>query len=137
MAVVESNGRHSFGTLLRDLAEESVGLVRNEIKLARVEAAEGLRAIGRGSALVASAAVLLLLGVFALLAGLILLIGDQWLPRDQYWLAALIVAVITGGIAVWFAKQGLTLLSPKRLAPEETVATIKETKDELVAAVKR
>jgi uncharacterized membrane protein YqjE len=137
MAVVESNGRRSFGTLLRDLAEESVGLVRNEIKLARVEAAEAFRAIGRGSALVASAAVLLLLGVLALLAGLILLIGDQWLPRDQYWLAALIVAVIAGGVAVWFAKQGLTLLSPKQLAPEETVTTIKETKDELVAAVKR
>ena len=137
MAVVESNGRRSFGTLLRELAEESVGLVRNEIRLARVEAADGLRAIGRGSALVASGAVLLLLGVLALVAGLILLIGDQWLPRDQYWLAALIVAVITGGIAVWFAKQGLTLLSPKQLTPEETVTTIKETKDELVAAVRR
>ena len=137
MAVVESNGRRSFGTLLRELAEESVGLVRNEIRLARVEAAEAFQAIGRGSALVASAAVLLLLGVFAVLAGLILLIGDQWLPRDQYWLAALIVAVITGGIAVWFAKQGLTLLSPKQLTPEETVTTIKETKDELVAAVRR
>ena len=137
MAVVESNGRRSFGTLLRDLAEESVGLVRSEIRLARVEAAEAFQAIGRGSALVAAAAVLLLLGVLALLAGLILLIGDQWLPRDQYWLAALIVAVITGGIAVWFTKQGLTLLSPKQLVPEETVTTIKETKDELVAAVRR
>jgi uncharacterized membrane protein YqjE len=137
MAVVEQNGRRSLGTLLRDLAEESVGLVRNEIRLARVETAEAFEAMGRGSALVAIAAVLVLLGSFALLAGLILLIGDQWLPRDLYWLAALVVAVITGGIAAWFAKQGFAMLSPKQLAPRETVTTIKETRDELVAAVRR
>ena len=33
---VQQNGRRSVGALFRDLAEGSVGLVRNEIKLARV-----------------------------------------------------------------------------------------------------
>src|SRR5205085_1125194 len=72
-----------------------------------------------------------------LLIAVILLIGDQWLPRDLYWLAALIVAVISGGVAAWFTKQGLALLSPAQLAPDETVTSIRETKDELVAAVRR
>ena len=133
---VHQNGRRSVGALLRDLAEGGVGLVRNEILLARVETLEALNGIGRGSALVATAAVLALLGGLALLAGVILLVGDQWLPRDLYWLAALLVAVLTGAVAAWFARQGMSLLSPAELAPDETVATIRETKNELVAAVR-
>ena len=133
---VHENGRRSVGALLRDLAEGGVALVRNEIRLARIETAEALNGIGRGSAIVATAAVLALLGGLALLAGLILLIGDQWLPRDLYWLGALIVVVITGAIAGWFAKRGLALLAPSQLAPDETVTTLRDTKDELVAAVR-
>ena len=134
---VHENGRRSVGALLRDLAEGGVALVRNEIRLARIETVEALNGIGRGSAIVATAAVLALLGGLALLAGLVLLIGDQWLPRDLYWLGALIVAVTTGAIAGWFAKRGLALLAPSQLAPDETVTTLRETKDELVAAVRR
>jgi uncharacterized membrane protein YqjE len=134
---VHQNGRRSVGALLRDLAEGGVGLVRNEARLARVETVEALNGIGRGSALVATAAVLALLGGLAFLAGVILLVGDQWLPRDLYWLAALIVVVITGALAAWFARRGLALLTPTQLAPVETVTTIRETKEELTAAVRR
>jgi len=133
---VHQNGRRSVGALLRDLAEGGVGLVRDEIRLARIETVEALNGIGRGAALVATASVMALLGGLALLAGLILLIGDQWLPRDLYWLGALIVVVITGVLAGWFAKRGLALLAPAELAPDETVTTLRETKDELVAAVR-
>jgi uncharacterized membrane protein YqjE len=136
MAVVEQNGRRSVGVLLRDLAEGSVGLLRSEVRLARVETLAALEGIGRGSAFVALAAVLAFLGALAVLSGFILLIGDQWLPRDMYWLAALVVAVLAGAIAAWFVKQGLALLSPKQLAPDETIITLKETKRELVAAVR-
>jgi uncharacterized membrane protein YqjE len=131
------NGRRSVGALLRDLAEGGVGLVRNEVRLARIETVEALNGIGRGSALVAVAAVLALLGGLAFLAGLILLVGDQWLPRDMYWLAALIVAVITGALAGWFAKNGLSLLTPAELTPRETVTSLRETKNELADAVRR
>jgi len=133
---VHQNGRRSVGALFRDLAEGGVALVRSEIRLARVETLEMLNGIGRGSALVATAAVLALLGSLAFLAGVILLVGDQWLPRDLYWLAALIVAVLAGAIAAWFAKRGTALLTPAELAPEETVITIRETKEQLVAAVR-
>ena len=137
MAVSQLNGRRSLATLVRELAEESVELMRSEVRLARVEAADGAKAIARGTALVAGAAVLLLLGSLAALTGVILLIGDQWLPRDRYWLAALIVTLITGAITAWFVKQGLAQLSPRQLVPDETLSTIRETKHELVAAVRR
>ena len=122
------DGQRSLGTLLRDLAEGSAALVRNEVRLARLELGTALGAIGKGTAAVATGGVLALLGTLSLFAGLILLVGDQWL-HDRYWLAALIVAALAGGVAAWFAKRGLTLLSPKQLVPDQTLATLQEDKE--------
>lgn len=122
MAVATHNGRRSLAALLRDLAEGSIALVRSEVRLARVETLDALEAIGRGAALIAFAAVLALLGALSLFAGIIVLIGDQWLPRDRYWIAALLVAALGAVLASWFAKQGLSLLASSRdVAPAERV----------------
>jgi hypothetical protein len=122
------NGR-GIGALLRELVEGSAELVRGEARLARVEIGTAASAAGRGTGFVAVGGVLLLLGAFATFTGLILLIGDQWLPRDLYWLAALVVALIAGGIAAWLVMRGRRALSPAALAPHETVATLKEDKE--------
>jgi len=122
------DGQRSMGSLLRDLAEGSATLVKNEVRLARLEVSTMLRAVGIGTAEIAVGGVLALLGILAFFTGLVLLPGDQWL-RDRYWLAALIVTLIAGGVAAWFAKQGLALLSPRRLAPDETIASLKEDKE--------
>jgi uncharacterized membrane protein YqjE len=124
-----ADGRRGLAALLRDLAEGSAELLRGEIKLARVELAAISSAAGRGTAFVAVGGVLLLLGTLAVFTGIVLLIGDQWLPRDLYWVAALLFALITGGVAAWLANRGRTLLSPSALAPHETVATLKEDKE--------
>jgi len=120
------DGRRGLGALLRDLAEGSAELVRGEVRLARVELGTAASAAGRGTAFVAVGGVLLLLGTLATFTGIVLLIGDQWLPRDLYWVGALLFALITGGVAAWFAQRGRALLSPAALAPHETVATLKE-----------
>jgi hypothetical protein len=121
-----TDGRRGLGALLRDLAEGSANLVRGEIRLARLEFHAAAGAAARGTAFVAVGGVLLLLGTLASFTGIILLIGDQWLPRDRYWLGALLVVLIAGGVAAWFAMRGRALLSPSALAPHETVATLKE-----------
>jgi hypothetical protein len=121
-----SDGRRTLAVLLRDLAEGSASLVRGEVRLARLELGSAAGAAARGTAFIAVGGVLLLLGTLALFTGLVLLIGDQWLPRDQYWIAALIFSFVTGGVAVWLAQRGRTMLSPSALAPHETVATLKE-----------
>jgi hypothetical protein len=126
---IRSDGRRGLGTLLRDLAEGSAGLVRGEVRLARLELGTAASAAGRGTGLVAVGGVLLLLGTLAAFTGIVLLIGDQWLPRDLYWAGALLFVIITGGLAAWFAKRGRTMLSPAALAPHETVATLKEDKE--------
>ncbi|HTJ23299.1 MAG TPA: phage holin family protein [Gemmatimonadaceae bacterium] len=129
MRIDGHNGTRPLGVLLRDLAEGSASLVRGEARLARVEVGELVSAAGKGTALVATGGVLALLGGLSVLAGIVLLIGDQWLPADLYWVAALIVLVIASGVAAWLAKRGMTLLSPSRLAPTETMTTLKEDKE--------
>jgi len=126
MDVRPGNGRMPpLGALLRDLAEGSASLIRQELRLVRLELTEMLRAMATGATLVVSGSVFALLGGLSLLTGLILLGADQWL-RDRYWLAALIVFVISGALALFFMSRGMALLSPKQLAPEQTVATLKE-----------
>lgn len=127
MPTGRENGR-GIGVLLRDLADGGAALLRQELRLARVEVTGIVEAVGMGTALTATGAVLALLGAFTLVLGLIMLAGDQWL-RDRYWLAALIGAVIAGGIAAWMARRGAAHLSPHRLLPDETVATLKEDKE--------
>jgi hypothetical protein len=123
---LRSDGRRGLGALLRDLAEGSAELVRGEVRLARLELGGAASAAARGTALVAVGGVLLLLGTLATFTGIVLLIGDQWLPRDLYWVGALVFVIITGGVAAWLANRGRSMLSPAALAPHETVATLKE-----------
>jgi uncharacterized membrane protein YqjE len=129
MRIDGHNGTRPLGALLRDLAESGVSLVRGEARLAKAEVAETAATAARGTALVATGAVLALLGGLSVLSGIVLLVGDQWLPADLYWVAALIVLIIAGGVAIWFARRGTALLSPSRLAPTETMTTLKEDKE--------
>lgn len=128
MAAYRDDGQRSIGALLRELAEGSTTLLRQEVRLARLEFASLFRALGKGTALTAIGGVLAVLGTFAFFTGIILLAGDQWL-RDHYWIAAMIVTAITGAAAYWLAQRGLVLLSPRNLAPAQTVATLKEDKE--------
>ncbi len=126
MDVRSGNGQMPpLGALLRDLAEGSSSLIRQELRLVRLELIEMLGAMATGAALVVTGSVFALLGGLSLLIGLILLGADQWL-RDRYWLAALMVLAIAGALARFFTSRGMALLSPKQLAPEQTVATLKE-----------
>ena len=126
MDVRSGNGQMPpLGALLRDLAEGSASLIRQELRLVRLELTEMLGAMATGAALIVSGSVFVLLGGLSLLTGLILLGADQWL-RDRYWLAALIVFVVSGGLALAFKSFGAALLSSRQLAPTETVATLKE-----------
>jgi len=70
-----------------------------------------------GSVTVAAGGVLALLGALSLVSGVILLIGDQWLPSDLFWLAALLVAVITGLIAYVIARRGHAIVADAMTSP--------------------
>ena len=130
MGVVDApRETRSFAALFRDLAVASAELLRGELRLARMEAGAVGTRVARGTAYVALGVVLLLLGGLALATGVVLLAGDQWLPDDRYWLAALVILVITGGLAAWLARRGMSRLHPARLTPEQTIETLKEDRE--------
>jgi uncharacterized membrane protein YqjE len=122
------NGKRapSVGHLLRDLADEMLTLARNEVRLVNAEVARAVKGIGVGIAYAAVGAVFVVLGSLSLLVGAVLLVGDQWLPADRYWAAALLVTVITGAVAAVLARRGLSMASPSELAPTQTIETLEE-----------
>lgn len=129
MSTDRQDGRRGIGALLRELADGSTTLLREEVRLARTEIGQAAAGAGKGAALVAVGAVLAMLGGLALLVGAVLLIGDQWLPADLYWVAALIVLVVAGALTAWFAKRGMSYLAPAQLAPRDTMTTLTEDKE--------
>ncbi|NUR18703.1 MAG: YihY family inner membrane protein [Gemmatimonadaceae bacterium] len=100
--------------LLGDMVRDGAVLVKRELAMARVEMAAMVRGISRGTAMVATGGVLALLGALSAISGIILLVGDQWLPQDRYWLAAVIGMLLALPGAVIFARHGLALLPPSR-----------------------
>jgi hypothetical protein len=66
-----------------------------------------------------------LCGGLSLIASIVLLVGDQWLPRDRYWVAALLVAAVAGAAALIFARRGRAILSESG-TPREMTETPRE-----------
>ena len=95
----------------REWVDSAVEHIRGDVATAVREVGAAMRAIGEGSLICAAAAIVGLLGALSLLTGVILVIGDQWLPRDWYALASLIVAAAAGITAWIFVRRGLAVLS--------------------------
>lgn len=110
----------TLSELTMDLAAQASDLLRNEIRLARAEAMENVRAMGGGivrAALgVALAGAAVTLALFALAYGL-----GQLLPM---WAAALIGAVIGGVIAYVLVKSGLKAASLSHVALPRTAEQV-------------
>jgi hypothetical protein len=112
-----------LGELLKELASETTTLVKQELELAKAEMREKGRKAGPGFGLIGAAGAVGLLAAGALTAFLVLAF-DGVMPN---WLAALIVAVVYGLIAVLLYVQGKGKVddvgSP---APRQTIETVKE-----------
>src|SRR5690606_11040325 len=91
-----------IGDLIRDLGQDSVDLVRQEINLAKLEIKESVSQITRGAIGAALWGGIALVGGLALTACLILLIGMAL--DGAYWAGALIVGavfVLLGALMAW------------------------------------
>jgi len=112
-----------IGDLVKQLADQTSTLVRQEMDLAKAELAQKGKQAGKGAGLLGAAAVIGLLAAGALTAFLIMLL-DGALPN---WLSALIVAVVFGAIAGVLALQGRNRMKAAAPpVPEQTVETVKE-----------
>jgi MFS family permease len=112
-----------LGDLVKQLADQTSTLVRQEVDLAKAEMSQKARIAGKGAGLIGAAAVIGLLAAGALTAFLVMLL-DGALAN---WLSALIVAIVFAAIAGVLALQGKNRIQRATPpAPEQTVETVKE-----------
>lgn len=123
-----SPANRGVGELLREVAEDGAHLARQEVHLARIEFAQIARDIGKGTGFAVAAGMLGLLTVQMLVFGIVLLLGDQ-LFSGRYWIAAFVLTAILGGVTFYLLKRGTSLLSPRNIKPEQTLATLRRHKD--------
>jgi hypothetical protein len=119
-----SETNRGVGQLIRDVAEDGAHLARQEVHLARIEFAQIARDIGKGTGFAIAAAMLGLLTVQMLVFGMVLLLGDA-LFRGRYWIAAFVLTAILAGGAFYLLKRSSAMLSPGKLKPEQTLATLR------------
>ena len=111
------------GELLRQLAQETTTLVRQELELAKAEVSQKGKKAGLGIGILGAAGVVALLALGALTAFLILAL-DGAMPA---WLAALIVGLVYAAIAGVLALVGRERVQEVgKPIPEQTVETVKE-----------
>jgi len=115
----------SMATLLSGLLGDLQDLVRGEMTLARAEIREDAMAAGRGLAMIAGGALVGAVGFIFLMLGVTYLL-NKWM---QMWIAALIVGAVLAIIAAIVAMNGRGKLSASNLAPDQTIASLKEDQE--------
>lgn len=114
---------HPTGDLVKQLADQTSTLVRQEIELAKAELSAKGKVAGEGAGMFGAAAVVALLALGALTA-LVLSLLDKAM---DFTLAALIVTFVYAAIATVLALGGRTRLKRGMPpAPEQTIETVKE-----------
>jgi uncharacterized membrane protein YqjE len=114
---------HSTGELVKQLTEQTTTLVRKEIELAKTELAAKGKVAGEGAGILGGAAVVGLLALGVLTAMIVALLDKAM----EFWIAALIVAVVYAAVAAVLAANGRDRVKKGMPpAPEQTVETVKE-----------
>ncbi len=119
---------HSTGELVKMMSEQMSVLIRDELKLARLEMASKGRQAALGAGMFGTSGVVAVYGVGCLLACAIIAISGV----VAAWLAALIV-----GVALLAAAGGAALLGQGRMrkaappVPEQAVADVKADVEEI------
>src|ERR671939_1168631 len=111
----------SIGDLVKQLADQTSTLVRQEIQLAKAEVTQQGREAGKGAGLLAGAAVVALLGAGTLVAFLVMLL-DGALAN---WLSALIVGLVLCALAAVLAVAGRNRIRRATPPAPQTVETVK------------
>jgi len=118
----------STGDLVKQLSEQVSVLVRDELKLARLEMTAKGKQAGLGAGMLGGSGLIALYGVACLLACAVIAISGV----VAAWLAALIVGVAllaVSGIAALLGKARLRRATPP--VPEQAVGSVKADVEEI------
>ena len=118
----DSKDDRSLGELFSELAQDTSTLVRKEVQLAKTEMSQKASRVGKDVGFLAVGGAVAYAGLLAVLAGVIVLLG-QVIPM---WLSALLVGLVGAGGGYFLVRRGLDALKREDLAPRQTIETLKE-----------
>jgi hypothetical protein len=123
--------QESISELLRDLRDESVIMIRQQLELARAETSEKVSKLGRNIAFVFAGSLVAYAGILFLLAGLnnlgvVGLLAAGLAENTAEWVMPLIVGVVVGLIGYAFIQKAISTFKHATFVPQKTVQSIKE-----------
>lgn len=119
----EQRQERLLGELFGDLARDTGLLVRQEVRLATTEMTHKVTRVGQSLGFLVAGGAIAYAGFLALLAALIVGLGQLGLP---WWVAALLVGLVVSGAGAFMLQRGLTSLKQTDLVPRQTLETLKE-----------
>jgi amino acid transporter len=119
----ERKDERSLGELFGDLAKDTSTLVRQEVQLAKTELTQKASAVGKDAGMIAAGGFVAYAGLLALIATLIIALGQLGVP---WWLASLIVGVVVCAVGYILIQRGISAIKRTNMAPQQTIQTLKE-----------
>ncbi len=115
----------SLGELFAELTRETTTLVRQEVQLAKTEMSQKATEAGKDIGFLGAGGALAYAGLLAIIAGVILALGE-FIPL---WASALLVGLVVAVIGYFLVRRGLNALKQVKPVPEQTIQTLKEDKE--------
>lgn len=113
----------SLGDLFAELSRDATALIRKEFELAKAEMAANFSRLGRHAAYIAVGGALAYAGLLTIVAALVVILHVLGLT---WWASTLIVGIVVALAGYLLVQRGLSALQRDRLAPTETIETLKE-----------
>lgn len=121
-----ANGDKSITTLFSDLARETSDLVRQEVKLAKLELSEKITQVNAGITSLITGGIVVFAGLLVLLQAVVIGVAQLLEPyTDQAWVAPLIVGLVVALIGLAVLQRGRHDLEPRSLAPRRTADSLR------------
>lgn len=118
-----ADARPGILQLLRSLSEDVATLVRQEIRLAKLEAGRTAKRVAVDGAWITAGAGIVVVGGLCLVLALALGLGAL---LNSYWLGTLITGFLLVAVGVLVAWKGVRDLRAGELGPTRTVETLRE-----------
>lgn len=131
MTTGNGKDQRTLPMLIGDLMRDAVVLVRQEIQLAKAEAAEKVSVIGSAIAAMAVGGLVLFAGFLVLLDAAVYFIAEQFAGTVPLWLSALLVGTGVTIIGLVLVLKARAALTAENLTPERTVRSLAQDADML------
>ena len=120
--------------LVKSLRDDTTGLIRDEVALAKTEIGEKIETASRNVGYLAVGALVAYAGVIFLLAAMSFILRAMFLARDvsepvANLLSFLIVGVIVAGVGASLVMKAINTLKKETPIPTKTVQTLEEDKE--------